>query len=225
MSTKEERLLQPAGPGAVTDIETGIKPLLNGASEFEYVDIYNPLPVDFIGVFASSKPVNMPAPVSVAAQVNQITKTEEQVRQNYGLDLRNQDHQAFASKVNIQNKVPIKSGQTIRLLGNEAQVIVRQLVTEILQREGRKLSLADPTARREVEERVIRYRGDAREALGRDLETVPDQLQSVKEKGQDEERPFQDLQTTRQPQDDPGNGSGPSGQSEAGSRVTKSAKK
>jgi hypothetical protein len=100
------------------------------------------------------------------------------VRQLYGLELRNPAH---IGKANITNKVPIKSGQTVRLLGNEAQVVVRQLVNEIMSREGNKLLLADPFARRAVEERIIISRGNVADVLGRNPITVQEQLQAVKE--------------------------------------------
>lgn len=170
-----------AGPGSIEDTGEAPQPMLYGASEYEYVDILNPLSVTFVGLFGVSRPVNVPMTIgrpTVGVQ------TETDVRQLYGLELKNPDH---AGKANITNKVPIKSGQTVRLLGNEAQVVVRQLVNEIMSREGNKLLLADPFARRQIEQRIVMSRGSVADALGRSPISIQEQLQAVKE----EEREIQ----------------------------------
>ena len=51
------------GPGAQQDIPTDVKPLLEGASEYEYVTILNPLSVDFAVRVAQDVPVNAPVEI------------------------------------------------------------------------------------------------------------------------------------------------------------------
>lgn len=164
------------GPGAIADNTAEPGSLLDRASEYEYVEVFNPLSVPFKGIFGVTRPVDAPVRINRAKEAPGVTATEHDVVRNYGLDLKNPDHQGKAS---ITNTVTIPAGQTIRLLGNEAQVVVRQLVNEIMQRSGRRLFMADPHARREVERQVIRGRGHVDELLGRPIMPVRDQLQQA----------------------------------------------
>lgn len=166
-----------AGPGA--DIDAGVAPLplLQGSSEYEYVELLNPLSVEFIGMFGVSRPVQAPVNIS-AVQGRGVTQNESDLRTGYGLDLRNPDH---AGRANIVNRVSIKSGATVRLLGNEAQVVIRQLVNEIMAREGNQALIADGYARRQVEERIIISRGNVADVLGRSPVSISEQLQAVKD--------------------------------------------
>lgn len=173
------------GPGAIVDKGEAPLPLLYGASQYEWVEILNPLSRPFGGTFGMTRPIN--APVNITHVNGQgVTRTEDDVRRNYGLDLRNPDHQA---RTDIVNRVTIPSGKTVILLGNEAQVIIRQLVNTIMQLEGHSLLMADPHARREVEERVIIARGNAAERLGQAPMSVNEQLQAVKEETREPEFP------------------------------------
>lgn len=174
-----------AGPGSTPDEGIAPKPLLDGASQYEYVDLLNPLSVEFIGMFGIERPVNAPVTVS-AVQGRGVTKTEQDVRMNYGLDLRNPDHQGRANAV---NRVSIPSGHTARFLGNEAQVVAKQLVNEIMAREGNKLLLADAHARRAVEERIVINRGLVADYLGQSPRSVSEQLQEVKKVEHEEQFP------------------------------------
>lgn len=188
---------QAAGPGAIEEQGVAPTPLLEGASEYEVVTVFNPLSVDFIGQVGQSKPVTMPFEVRKDGVTSTITNDENGVRSNYGLNLKNPDH---PSKMPIVNKIRIPSGQTINLLGNEAQVIVRQLVNEILQREKRSLMLADPTARREVEMRIVRTRRSVEEAIGAAPQSVQSQLKEsvIKLNEQDNGQEFPGLITDTQ---------------------------
>lgn len=180
-----------AGPGSVEELGIAPTPLLAGATEYEVVTVLNPLPVDFIGVVGQSKPVNMPFQVRKDGVTQTISNDEQAVRANYGLNLKNPDHQA---RLPIANKVNIPAGETRNLLGNEAQVIVRQLVTEILQRQGKRLMLADPFQRHEVEKQVVRSRRGVEEVLGTP-QTVQSQLREGVEKlNAPDEREFPSLQ-------------------------------
>ena len=155
---------RPIGPGSKPEQGENPPPMLEGASEYEYVEIYNPLSVNFVGQFGVTRPNNQaPVRISSSPDAPGISRSEEDVRRNYGLDLRNPDHRGIT---NIINKVEIPSGQTRTVLGNEAQVIVNQLVTAILQKQGKQLLLADPSARHEIEAMVIRSRGFVQDRLG-----------------------------------------------------------
>lgn len=167
----------PAGPGAAED--SGISPdaALDGADEYEYVTVHNPLSVEFIGQVGISRPINVPFQVRRSPEMNTLTRSEEDVARNYGLDLKNKDYPA---KVHLTQKVHIPAGQTVNLLGNEAQVVVRQLVNEIMQRDGMRLMVHDKYQRSLVEGRVIIARRSVNDILGsQGLTTVQTQLQNA----------------------------------------------
>lgn len=166
---------QALGPGAIE--ESGLDPeaLLNGASESEYVDVLNPLSSDFIGQFGVTRPVQ--AEVTISPTIDGQRLTEAQATQTYGVPRLT--NPARSGRANITNKVKIPAGQTVRLLGSEAQVIVRQLVTLIMQLEGKKNQLADKFARRQVEERVVQGRGSIMDVMGRNPVTVSEQLRDA----------------------------------------------
>lgn len=161
----------PAGPGAIDQGGIAPDPLLMGATELEAVTILNPLTVDFIGLVGQSKPIDRPFELRAGTGV---TRDDRDLRMNYGLNLKNPDHTA---RMAITNKVTIRAGQTLTMLGNEAQVIVHQLVNEIMQREGRSLMLADPFQRRQVEETIVRARRSVEEVISRPLQSVQSQIQ------------------------------------------------
>jgi hypothetical protein len=165
-----------AGPGALEETTLDVKPLLNDATEYEYVEILNPLPVDFVAKFATTRQVRGEVRIVNNPNTPTTTETEADIRRNYGLDLRNKDH---TGKVNIVSRVTIPAGQTIRVLGNEAQVIVNQLVTEIMQRQKKSLMLADPTQRNIIEQEVIKRRDSVESILGAQPRTIQEQLQSA----------------------------------------------
>lgn len=162
-----------AGPGAVKQSPTGVVARLDGASENEYIEVLNPLSVAFIARVASSRPINAPVRIVTDQNTPTATRTEDDLRRNYGLDLRNPDHK---SMTHIEQTVEIRPGATVRLPGNEAQVVVRQLVNEILQREGRKLFIGDPFSRQQVEDRIIIKRGSMSEFFGMQSLNVREEL-------------------------------------------------
>lgn len=169
-----------AGPGAFEEQQIAPKPVLEGANEYEYVTILNPLTVDFWGKVAVTRPVNAPIQISDDGSGGQMTLSEEDVRRNYGLNLRNKDHMG---RVNVINRVCIPAGKTINILGSEAQVIVRQLVTEILARENKRLMLADPFQRHQVEQRIVLSRRSVNDLMdGSGPLAVQEQLQGVVDK-------------------------------------------
>lgn len=166
----------PAGPGAIVQSDIAPDPLLQGASEYEYVTLLNPMSVDFYGVVGVTRPVDVPFQVRKDSYTSTVTDNETDVRRNYGLNLKNKDH---VGKANITNTIMIPSGKTVNLLGNEAQVICRQLVNEIMQREGNRLMLADAYQRSLVEARVVISRRSINEMLGRGPMSVQEQLQTA----------------------------------------------
>lgn len=157
------------GPGAIEDDVIAPSPTLEGASEFEYITILNPLNDDFAIMVAQSKPVNTPFQVRAKTQNVQ---DESDLRREYGLNLKNPDHKATA---HIINKTVIRAGRTINLKGDEAQVAVRQLVNEIMQREGNRLFIADPVKRKEVEDRIIISRGSIQDLMDSNMQTPQQQ--------------------------------------------------
>lgn len=163
------------GPGAEQRVAENPKATLDGASEYEYVTLLNPLTDDFAVRVAQDVPVNLPFNIGKDAtgRVSQVTNTEQDAKQVYGLNLKNPD---FQGRKHIVNDVVIKAGQTINLKGNEAQVAVRQLVNEILQREGNKRMLADPHVRLEVEGRIIQKRGSIQELMDGNVQTPRTQI-------------------------------------------------
>lgn len=158
------------GPGAAINQPTDVRPLLEGASEYEFVTILNPLTDDFQVQVAQDVPVNLP--MEIRGKTG-LVQTDRDVVMAYGLDLKNPNHQA---KKYIHNTTIIPAGQTMNFRGNEAQVVVRQLVNEILQREGKKRMIADPTTRQEVEQRIIQRRGSVQELMDGGLRTPTQQI-------------------------------------------------
>lgn len=158
------------GPGAVVQDEIAPSATLEKAGEYEYVTILNPLPDDFAILVAQDVPVNMPMHIRSGTGGVQ---TESDLLRTYGDTFKNPD---FKAKKHIANQTVIKAGQTINLKGNEAQVAVRQLVNEILQREGEKRMLADPTKRKQVEDRIIKHRGLVQDLMDQGLQSQRSQL-------------------------------------------------
>lgn len=147
------------GPGSVQAVATNVKPMLEGASEFEFITIHNPLTEDFVGRVGMDVPVNMPYQ---AQDQDGIVLGEAEMAKTYGVGLRNRD---FTGRKHIVNDITIKAGGTVNLKGNEAQVIVKQLVDAIIQLEGRTKMMPDPEVRKAVEEKVILRRGNVQELM------------------------------------------------------------
>jgi hypothetical protein len=185
------------GPGAVQENILAPTPMLDGVSEFEYVTILNPLTDDFAIRVAQDVPVNLPFPIGkdTSGKVNQVTNTESDARQVYGLSLKNPD---FQGRKHISNDTVIPAGETINLKGNDAQVAVRQLVNEILQREGKQRLMADPILRQEVEARIIQGRGSIQDLMDGNFRSKQQQLdEAIKQSNEvssiPDEQPFAGL--------------------------------
>lgn len=159
------------GPGASIQEDVSPDPLLQGASEYEYITLHNPLPDDFVIQVAQSRPVQVPVKINSQSGV----QSESDIKREYGLDLRNPDHQ---SRAHILNQTVIPAGGSINLPGDVAQVAIRQLVNEILQRTNKK-KLADPTERRKVEESIIKKRGSVQDLMDNDLKPIQSQAREA----------------------------------------------
>lgn len=169
------------GPGSITQQQITPEATLDGASEYEYVTILNPLTDDFAIQVAQSRPVDIPFKINNNS--GGITHNERDVTQVYGISLKNPD---FKSKNNILNQTIIRSGKTINLRGDDAQVAVRQLVNEIIQREGNTLHQADPNVRREVESRIIIARGSVEDLMDNKLQSTRSQINQTINKSNEE---------------------------------------
>lgn len=152
-----------AGPGASPDIGIAPLPLLEGATDYEFVELHNPLQVPFTGIVGITRPVNVPFEIRTDGMTTASSRTEQDVMRTYGTgSLKNPEYPA---KGHIQQRVTIPSGKTIRLPGSQAQVIVRQLVNEIMSRNGDKLLMADAFARSQVEAQVVLRRSSMQEIM------------------------------------------------------------
>lgn len=152
------------GPGAVTEADINIKPLLDSLPASKYVEILNPLSEAFFAKVSSSVPIEAPVRIVTSPDTPTDTRTEGDLARNYGLSgFKNPDHQSLG---HIAQTVKINPGSTIRLPAAEAKVVIRQLVNEVMAREKRQLFMADPTARNEVEQRLVIHIGDQNEFYG-----------------------------------------------------------
>jgi hypothetical protein len=174
------------GPGSQQPVTEDVHPLLEGASEYEYVTILNPLSDDFAVRVAQDVPVNLP--LQIRKGTGLIQNGGDVVR-NYGLDLKNPE---FKARKSIFSDVIIKSGRTKTFKGSEAQVAVRQLVNEILQRRGQKRLMADPTLRRQVEEEIVQERGNMQSLMDEKPRTPSAQIDAALTKlnEAEDEQPF-----------------------------------
>lgn len=152
----------PAGPGAVAETGVAPLPLLDGATDYEVVEIHNPLSVAFTGVVGISRPVNVPFEIRSDGVTTTTSRTEGDVMRNYSLPLKNADYPAQG---HIQQRINIPSGTTVRVQGAQAQVILRQLVNEIMSREGNQLLMADAFARNQVEQRIVLRRSSIQDYM------------------------------------------------------------
>lgn len=199
--------LEVEGPGAIAN--PGVAPIasLEGATDAEFVVLLNPMPVDFMGLVGVSTPQDVPFKVRTDG-VNPVSSTTEgEVIKNYGLNLKNRDHTNYA---HIATRHLIKSGQTLTMPGAQAQVIVKQLVNAILSRQGKKLLLADPFMRSEIEQQIIVRRGFMSELYNEPIPSVQqqhlDKINEMNRTPDEEEFPG----VTQQPDRSSGSGKGES---------------
>lgn len=163
VSDAVEAPITSVGPGAIPKAHEQQPSLLEGAAEYEWVDLFNPLSVTFVAQVASSRPVNASVKVYQTPGLQSGIRNESDLATQYGLTgFKNPDH---PSVVHVPHTIEIVSGATRRFPGNEAQVVLKQLVGYILQVEGKSLKLADPFERYQMEQRLIRGRGNVQDLM------------------------------------------------------------
>lgn len=177
------------GPGAQQQVVADVRPQLEDATEYEFVTVLNPLTDDFVVRVAQDIPVN--APVEIRYKTGLVQNGNDVVR-NYGLDLKNKD---FMGKRHVSIDTLIPSGTTKNFKGNEAQVAVRQLVNEIMQREGHAKLMSDPQLRSEVESRIIVSRGSIQDIMDKQMVSPRKQMDDAIAKSNevDNDQPFPGL--------------------------------
>lgn len=200
------------GPGAEVEQATGIEPLLNGITDFEYVTVLNPMTDDFAVKVAMDVPVSMPY---TARTQDGVTINENQISQTYGVGMRGPD---FKGKQHLSTSMVIRAGETYNFKGPEALVAVRQLVNEIMQRDGNQRLQSDPQLRNQVEQKIIISRGSVQDIMDRNLQSplsqISDAITKSNEVSHGNEQPFPGLrgQATEKGQSttvtDPNPGSG-----------------
>lgn len=98
------------------------------------------------------------------------------------LNMRNDSHPTMN---HVTQKITIPAGATMKLPGDVAQVLVKHLVDEIMNREGHKQTIGDPHRRREVEERILLNINDLRNKIS--TQSITEQLeQQIRDLNQEE---------------------------------------
>lgn len=162
--------LTAVGVGAVSQDQTRPEPTLNGVGEFKYVTLLNPLPIRFTGKVGQTRTINSPMRIG-KTQTGASYSENDLVKA--GLDLRNSDVQGRAQ---LTNEITIEPGKTINLRGDEAQVIVRQLVNEVMHYRGQTLHIGSPAYRKKVEDEIIKGVYGIDELLGTPLKSEEEQI-------------------------------------------------
>lgn len=123
------------------------KSILENVSEHDVVTVHNPLDTVFVGKVARSV---------VAPSRPQLTQTGNPNADAYIAGIQQAIGKGgHTSMQHVQQSIEFKPGQTMRLPGEAAVVIVRQIVKEIMQREKASKRMADPVAIMEYEKRVV----------------------------------------------------------------------
>lgn len=136
--------------------------LLEAFTDGDYVELYNPLDTHFRGI--TGQQVVVPA---------QETTNERIAREKAGVDVRSGGKSDMQL---VRQPIVLRSKQTIRLPGHIAKVVGRQLVTAMIQMDGDKKKVADPTTRRIYEEKIIRSNGRINDFLSQQVLTQSEQV-------------------------------------------------
>lgn len=128
--------------GFTEEVETvADKPILEGLGESVIVEIFNPLSDTFRAKFSRSLP-----------QAPNLSEQDRRVAEIGGIDVRKDGGAVGHTSAQY---IEIPAGKTLKLPGDIAQIVVRQMTTYIIQQRGNKSLVSDPAKRREVEEEVI----------------------------------------------------------------------
>lgn len=183
-----------AGPGSIDQGIIAPPSLFADVTSMDVVTLFNPLDVNFVGLVGVSKPVDVPFPIRKDSYTNSAINTESDVKNAYGLNLKNP---LFKARASITNKVLIPAQKTKNLQGDVARVVGFQLTTEIMQRENNKLKLADPAARHEVELRIVKNIGKMQDIM-ENYESVQAQIDRALEKSNETDEAFPDRNKTQE---------------------------
>jgi hypothetical protein len=153
------------GPGTLKQEDNAPRPMLEGMDEYYFADIHNPLSDDFVVQFASTMPTRSPVTI-VPSRQGEKPWAEDELKNRAGVDLRN-PHNPIQGRQHLISTRMIKSGETVRLLGLEAQKACKQIVDEIMQRDGQALMLGNLFARHAVEQQVVKNTGNVRDEYSR----------------------------------------------------------
>ena len=167
------------GPGSSQIKTDNPRPLLEDATEYDYVTIFNPLTDDFQCRVAQEVPVNMPFEIR---DKTAMVQSERDVTLQYGLSLKNPEHKAMKY---IYNETIIPAGGSLRFKGSDAKVVIKQLVDEILQRTGKTRLMHDPHVRNEVERDIIQDSGSIQDIMDGNLTTPQQQInEAIRQKNE-----------------------------------------
>jgi hypothetical protein len=173
------------GPGAIQDTGANPKPMLEGMTDQDYVVILNPMTVDFMPKFAVTIPVN--APVRIGNLQGDRKVSESEAIQRFGVPpLSNPDK---SGNKHISHSVTIPANRTFTANGAQAQVIVKQLVTALIQRDDKLLFIADPHVRRKYEQMVIMRMGPMSDLMQAAPVSQEEQFNKVIEEQNEQEFP------------------------------------
>lgn len=167
------------------------KTILEGITEHDVVTVHNPL----------STPFDAKVARSVVAPRHNINNqptgngAADAFMQGLQGGIARGGHQSIS---HVQQTITLKPGQTLRLPGDVALVVVRQLVKEMMQRQKAKKLMADPHMFMEYERKVVLNHESmlsnlnietAQERLNRQLEELNSTPQATNEVAKDEQ-PF-----------------------------------
>lgn len=171
------------GPGSTPERAADYEPALDGATRDEVIEILNPLTQQFVAKIGVTRTAMMPVRIGKNPSGQNFTESD---MGRVGISgFRNPDK--GGGVVHIENRVPIPPGTTIKQPGDVAQVIVRQLISTVLSVRGEKHKLADPVARRQVEQEIIISRRPMSELFGGGGPmTVDEQMRAAIEKANDQ---------------------------------------
>jgi len=144
------------------------KSILEGITEHDVVTVHNPLSDKFVGKVARSVVTRRPG----NPQQHTGNSTADAFLNGIQSGIVQGGHQSMA---HVQQTIEFKAGQTLRLPGDVARVVVRQIVKEMMQRSKQKKLMADPHAFMECERRVVLNHESMLSNLS--VETVEERLQ------------------------------------------------
>lgn len=184
------------GPGTLEQFTENPEALLWHATDQDIIQVHNPLADDFVAKVAVDKTVNEPFKIRQTQGAASSVETEGDAMRMYGMQgLKNPEH---PSRVHVWTKVIIPSGGTVNLTGGTAKVVVNQLVTEMIQRAGMNLKIADPSERQNFEILVVKGQSTLDDLMANnnfvsEHEQISTAMSNLNESDNDEKRPLQSV--------------------------------